>query len=433
MLDSTNIAQINKALESSFAAIKKDITDIKLSINSQVEENARLKRDLDSAKAESVTKNKLNALKIKIGELNEGLKKIWDIERQLKNFDPSKTKKMITSEIEELNAKLIATNMKINEIGKQSASESQMKTLVADVNNEMNSLHQEIKDAELDKEEVQQRVIEKHTEKLSKEIGSTNEEIAQIYNDLKKYVSHNEVKRMLDTVNDDFDIIRVDIDEANKASKVFVKENEVKNVLKSVNKEFDGVSQELAELKAEVKKQNKIFVTGKQVKTLADDIGKEFSDVRYDLDKLNDIKGLSEQMRDLKKIAYTKKDFDSVKTSLSELQGEIKSISSKIVTKSEFEKELKMIDKELNSLEKKTTPSVVMKTYASAKKVKSRQNRKTYYFGNFSIFISFMFLIASIISYYVDLQTPMDNFAIAAVVFFILGMAARVYVVAKSK
>src|SRR3990172_10593673 len=99
MLNTKSIAQLNRALENSFGNIKKDMNEIKFALSSQAEQQLTLKKNLDAARTEVVTTDKFNVLKIKIGEINEGLKKVWDLEKQLRVMGGSKTLQEATDEL----------------------------------------------------------------------------------------------------------------------------------------------------------------------------------------------------------------------------------------------------------------------------------------------------------------------------------------------
>jgi myosin heavy subunit len=468
MLDSTSIGQINRALESSFSNIKKDMNELKLAISSQNEQFATLRKEIESVKADAVSKDKLNVLKIKIGELNESLKKLWDIEKQLKSFDPSEAKKAVSQELESLNAKLIAANMKINDVSKHAASETQLKAVVSEINHELNNLAAEVRRVEFKKEELQKDLVEKQTEKIEHRIASLHQEIANVRSETKRFVDHNEVKHMLENinseferltrdlhtvsksyvkgneiknmlieVNNDFDKVRKELDVVKTESKIFVKDAEIKDVLKNINKEFDGIASELSNLKSNVSKQDKKFVTTSQVKGLIDDISNEFVEVKERLGKLDELKKLSEKIRDVENKSVSVQHIEELRKEFSDLQKDVKKTTGKFVTKPEFENELKEIDAELevlNKNEQKAASAASLKAYEPAKRLqKIIRYRRTRFIGSFLIFVAFLFLIASIASYYAGQQLSMDNFAIAAVITFLVGILVRIIVAIKSK
>ena len=164
MLNTKSIAQLNRALENSFG--------IKFALSSQAEQQLTLKKNLDAARTEVVTTDKFNVLKIKIGEINEGLKKVWDLEKQLRVMGGSKTLQEAT---DELSAKVAALNVKIDDVNRKNVSETQMKTVVEQINSELNRMAVIVREAEQRRDLLRRQDIEEHTRFLAKRIASTNE------------------------------------------------------------------------------------------------------------------------------------------------------------------------------------------------------------------------------------------------------------------
>jgi len=419
------ISQLNRALENSFANIKKDMNEIKFSIKSQTEQYSNIKKEVDASKIDTVTTDKLNILKIKIGELNEGLKKVWDLEKQLRAMGGSKT---LQQAIDELSIKFSTLNTKITEIDKRNVSELQFKTVLDEINSELNRMHSHIREAEMKRDEIRRGDIEHHTNHIIKKINSTNDNLAVLRKEIKNYVGKEDMKNILNDVGKDFASIRKEIESVAKRDSTFIKEDEVKGILNEINKEFDGLSNEITGLK----KQNKENVTAGQIKGLIDDISSEFNDLRKDIVKIGDVKNYT-----------TKNEFEDLRKTFSDMQKEVKKLDNNKVSRNEFERELKMIDSELDKMDQEKPEdygaSVVLdskkpsKKIVVTKKVQSphKSHKGKYIFGNILIVIAFLSLIASIASFYMGEQTSMDNFAIAAVSSFVVGMVFRAYAIIK--
>lgn len=390
MLNPANIEQINKALSNSFAAIKKDMDDIKIIIASQTDQSSEFRRQLEDVKTDFVSKDKLNVLKIKIGEVNEGLKKIWDVEKQLKSIGATGSGKALQNAVDELNAKLIAMNIKVAELNKSSITETQLKALTNEINNELNRMNIILREAETRRDDVRRDDIEKYNEHLVKK---------------------------LDNVNDDLSILKKSIADKNKE---FITETEVKDVLNNVNKEFDSVAGEIEELK----KQNKGNITASHIKGLMGDISDEFDDIKKNLSDLNSKKEAS----------AGKKEFEGLREEVSKIEKNVDKLERNSVTKDEFSDELRQIDKELERVNKKPSTygaSIVLEDKKAAKKLK-KAPKKRLLFGNILICIAVILLIASIYCYYIGSRSYMDSFAIAAVIVFIVGMFTRAYAAIKA-
>ena len=414
MLTTMSIAQLNRALENSFGNIKRDMNEIKFALSSQAEQQLNLKKSLETARTAVVTPDKLNILKIKIGELNEGLKKVWDLEKQLRAMGGSKTLQEAT---DELDAKVAALNFKIDEVNRKNVSETQMKTIVEQINSELNRMAAIVRDAEQRRDLIRRQDIEDHTRFLAKKIASTNEDLADLR---KTCVTKDDIKGVLNDVSRDFGSIRKEIEIVAKRETSFVKDTEVKRILDDINKEFDGISNEIGSLK----KQNKENISINQIKGLIDDISDEFNDVRKDMSRTGDAKAYA-----------TRREIEDVKKDLRNKVSQI-----------DFTKELRQIGKELENRENSRESSddtygasVILDSKAPAKRIvqakhaKSVLHRKKYAVGNFLIFIAFASLVGSIYSFYSGDQLLMDRLAIGAVISFVIGMALRAYAVIKGR
>jgi len=437
ILNANSIAQLNRALENSFGNIKKDMTELKVLLNTQNEKYSDIRREVENVKNDSATKDKINVLKIKIGEVNEDAKKIWDVEKQLKVLNQP-PKKAFQESLDELNAKLVATELKLNQEVKTSASETQLKNVVAGINKELNVLAQEIRNVEFKKDVLSNEVVKSFENKIGSKFRQNNEALNDLRKDLKSYVDKNELKNVVSEFNNDFDLVKREVNNnfdhvkkeliaIQKDAKSFVKETEIKGVLNKINNEFDLVSKELTGLKS----QNKDFVTVKQIKGLIDDISDEFDEIKSDLGQLKNVKMAADKLGQFKKEVSSRKDVDELRKSFSQLQKEVKNTASR----SDVEEILG---------KNNYGASVVLRDYSSAKKVpvkpalkplvkNEKPFRKTYAFGNFLITIAFLSLIASIGSYYFATEALMNNFAIGAVASFVVGMALRMIAVSKGR
>ena len=218
-----------------------------------------------------------------------------------------------------------------------------------------------------------------------------HESIAALRKEVKNYVHKDELKTVLKEFNNDLDSMRKELSASQKENKAYVKEAEVQNLLKSINKEFDSVANELDS----IRKQSKEFVTASQVKGLVNDIADEFDDVKAQLAALSDVKSTADKLR------------RDTEKSLTQMQKQVKA--------------------------KPETYGASMIMNKPAKSVSVQPYRKTYAFGNFMIFISFMMLIASIASYYFSMPMYMNNFAVGAVATFVVGMVSRMIAVLKGR
>ena len=407
MLTASNIAQLNKALENSFAAIKKDMNELRVSINSQNEKFNSVHKEIDTARTNSVTSDKLNVLKIKLGEVNEDVKKVWDIEKQVKGMTSTVNKKSLLERLDEVQDKVVAMEIKLGQkianIDNKAATEVQLKAVVSQVGGELQKLSNEIRKSETSIEELRRRNNNKELQKLADGINSTNKDVVEVRKLLQSYVDKDEMKNLVNDVTKDLDSMKKDVSTLYKRDSAFIREAEMKNVLKSINKEFDGVANEISSLK----NKNKEFVSVSQIKGLVNDISDEFADIKAELSKIG------------KQDVASKKDLDALRAKFGDLQKESK----------------KAIVQVKESPKKMQTPtygaSVVMKNTAPAKQMPVVPMRKTKAFSSFAITVSFLLLISSIVTYYTSFYVLTDSLAISAVIAFIIGMFLKLLVALK--
>ncbi|HME86918.1 MAG TPA: hypothetical protein VKE88_00735 [Candidatus Nanoarchaeia archaeon] len=394
MITGNSISQINRALENSFSAIKRDMNELKLIAHTNADQFSTLRKDIEALKGESAPKDKMNVLKIKVGELNEEIKKMWELDKKIEALKaPQFDRKSLRIELNELNTKLIATELRLQEYNKRAATEAQVRSVVTNVNTEFNKVLAELRNIEIKKDELGRKIISQFESKIDKKFAAEHDAISALRKEVKNYVHKDELKVVIKELSNDLDSMRKELATSQKDNKAFVKEGEIQNLVKNINKEFDGVAHELES----IKKQGKEFVTAGQIKGLIKDIADEFDDVKSQISSLQDVKSDSDKFR-------------------------------------------KQTEKVVSQMQKQVKTSKVSDSYGASvvmnkpMKVASVQPyRKTYAFGNVMIFASFMLLIASIGSYYFSMSMAMDNFAVGAVATFVVGMIARMTAVLKGR
>ncbi|MBN2421151.1 hypothetical protein JXB27_02635 [Candidatus Woesearchaeota archaeon] len=397
ILNVNTISQLNRALENSFGNIKRDINEIKVLVHSSADRYGQLQREILTIKDETASKDKINVLKIKLGEVNEELKKVWEIEKKV-NVMNQPPKKAFQESLDELNAKLVSTELRLNNEMKTSASENQLKTVVAGINKELNALAQEIRKVEFKKDILSNDVVRSFENKIGNKFRENNQAFIELRKDLKNYVDKNELRGVVNEMTNDFDSVRKELLSVQKDAKSFVRDSEIKNVIAKINNEFDVVSKDLNSLKT----QSKDFVTVKQIKGLIDDISDEFDDIKKELSNVRNTK-------------LSGKNFESQKKFLES-------------QKARKDAEIKSSTYGASMIVREPAKKVAVKS-----KQKSGSYAKTYAFANFLIVAAFLSLFLSIGSYFFLTEAWMNNSAIAAVCTFVIGMILRSIAIVKRK
>jgi uncharacterized integral membrane protein len=241
------LAQLNVILKNSFAGIKKDMSELKERQEESLSTTFKLKQDVEQIKDDYVSKDKLNALKIKVGEINESLKKIWDLDASLKNVDSRKTdktefeakfsrlKEEISRKLSELNAntsKKITENSnalnknieivnnnaakifsRINEQMKIVATKSQLRELTSDLAQEFTSVKRDVAEIKKIKDTITASELEKRTGLLNARVDLLAREVLKTNEQASKYITSEEVKSIVDAINREFDSLKSEVSE----------------------------------------------------------------------------------------------------------------------------------------------------------------------------------------------------------------------------
>jgi hypothetical protein len=365
--------RLNAILKNSFAAIKLDMDELKDFRAQQLKSSYEQKQEMDKVKEDYVAKDRLNLLKIKIGEINDSLKKVWDIEENLKKLDANKVpKSLFDQKVQELNSEI---NKRVTEIklsvsqlredSKQFISKTQVKELIDDINGEFNIVHKEV--AEL---------------KSRKEMFSVNE-----------------VKRRNEELNKKLDLLAKELVDTNKKLALMIKKDQVEDLVKQINLELDDIKVEM----------NEVYKLKKYVSFVESDMIKEKDLRKSTKDLEGDIIDLRDELSDLKR--GVKKD----------IENKVKVVEKEIIVKDNKRAESRP---KIESRQK-----LVIKEDEKEKK----PYRKTMIFGNLLIGLAFALLIFAIIAFFAVEPVWADALSVVSIISFVIGILLRVIVVLKRK
>lgn len=387
----TAIEQIDNALRNSFAAIKQDMFSIQSSVNEQAQDLRELKVNLEQFREGAVTTDKLNLVKIKIGEINEHLKRLWTIEDNLKNLENKfASRPFVSQQVDTVLIRLADLRNRIDAVAKSAVSEAQIRLLIQDVNRELNGVKAEITQVKADKSKLDPALLEKVAFKLNKkieelrgELGSAKNEFAAVISDLRK------------------------------SSKSFVTEKQVNGLIQDINVEFDKVK--------EVLKYN-----SDAIDALREDLKKSGKGPSINLDPVfNNIDGLRKDVAELRSNSAKEYEMKLVSKDIKNLSDQLHQVRNQARAPVSVEHK-----------PAKTAPAKTSKKAGSAQapafdalveqKKKKLPLRKTMFFGNLFIAFGIITIVVSLASYFFGLLDLSDRLAVGGVGVFIFGLLLRV-------
>ncbi len=274
--------RLNAILKNSFAAIKMDIDELKEFRTQQLKSSYEQKQEMDRVKEDYVAKDRLNLLKIKIGEINDSLKKVWDIEENLKKLDANKVpKSLFDQKVQELNSEI---NKRVTEIklsvsqlredSKQFISKNQIKELIDDVNGEFNIVHKEVAELKSRKEMFSVNEVKKRNEELNRKLDLLAKEIIDTNKKLALMIKKDQVEDLVKQINLELDDMKVEMNEIYKLKKYvsFVESDMIKQKdLRKSTKDIEGDLIDLRDTVSDLKREFKKDVE-KKVKSVERDI-----------------------------------------------------------------------------------------------------------------------------------------------------------------
>jgi chromosome segregation ATPase len=334
--NSKSFRELDEALQHSFRNIKHDMTALKEGqhqVELQIEE---AKKELKGGKADFVTIDKFNVIKIKLGELNEGMKKLWDVEKGLEALDKrSVASSDFKKHSEGLDSEIEALKSQLKSLNKSVATEEQVKNLVGDVNEEFDRIKKGMDELRTIKDTITKSELEKRSAELDKKAKDVRADFEKVRAEVKSKVTITQVEALVGDINADFDNLKKSVAEMKADEKRFALDADVEkrmakveqksdDVIKSAaaaidefskgvevmfkdfakvnernhasiskdvdaakelsSKGLEGLKDSLSAQLADVKKDMKLLVTRKQAESLVNEINKEFDHVKESVD-----------------------------------------------------------------------------------------------------------------------------------------------------
>jgi chromosome segregation ATPase len=380
---SRSFRELDEALKLSFLNIKNDMAAMKESMHQQSAKLSEVSSNVKENKSDFVTVDKFNILKIKIGELNESLKKLWDVEKKLEELEG---KAVASSEFDKQSAdtdkELAELKKKVSEISKTASTEEQTKQLASDINDEFNKVKKAIEELRSIKDTITRAELEKRTDVLNKRAEDVRKDFDKVKVEVSSKVRVEQVESLVRDINGEFDRLKASIADIKLGEKRFALDSDLAREVEKLDNKMSDASQKIAAIveqftkgveatlkdfvrlneknredlakditkvndrfsadNDDIRKELKTLVTKKQAENLVFDINKEFDRLK------SDISSGSKALSQLAKSSATKDEthslFDDLRKRLDE---------TNVALKDKFDDLIKRMRKESEATDKK--------------------------------------------------------------------------------
>jgi len=220
------LRRLDDALKASFSNIKEDITNLDQRLSFQLNSLKEMKKELEDSQKDFVTIDKINIIKIKIGDLKEELKALYRIEKELKETkDKSADKDKTDKEIDEIKKQLDSAEKTLKTI----VTDNKFQKLVDEINSEFKEIRKSIHSVE----EKGGSIVKGKLSKLEKDADEK-------YNLLNNKIDID-LKNRYNVINKKMEFVMDELQ--NRTTK-----QQVNQLVRDVNKEFDSVKEVLYDI-----------------------------------------------------------------------------------------------------------------------------------------------------------------------------------------
>jgi myosin heavy subunit len=356
---SKSFQEMNEALKLAFRNIKNDMTTLREGLHQQGINLAAIGQDMKEGKADFVTVDKFNILKIKIGELNENMKKLWEVEKKLEDLD---RKTVSATDFDKQTATLQNEIAKLKQdvtgLDKVTATEEQVKSLATDVNEEFDKIKKGIEELRSLKDTLTRAELDKRTDALNKKADDLRKDFIKVSDkvtdELRDKISVKQVEAFVKDVNSEFDGLKkviADIKAGEKrfalASNVDDKLDRIEHKVAEATKNLSAVVDEFSKgiedafgdfLKANEKRHDTLAKQlAKSEESLADEISKAEENASAQAAELKEsMKDLVTRKQAENLVSDLNKEFDGMKDGIEQTAKELTLLKKTAATKDEM-------------------------------------------------------------------------------------------------
>ena len=259
----SNLNELDAALRLSFSGIREDLEEVRNDIMFQVNAVKVLHKELEDTRKDYVGVEKLNSLKIKIGDMNEELKRLDRIEKSLNELSEeivsrveglektSSRKSAVLGEIDDLKEEV----EQLKSSGKTAVTQAVITKFSKEVSAELNQMLRKLSEFEKEGGEITSGAISKFRAEIDNKLEAANvmvqakalelaEQSGQRNTELLEHV-REVMKNFKTSVSSRIIGIDAKIEDCRTASSGLVTKQQINRLIADVNKEFDTVKEDI--------------------------------------------------------------------------------------------------------------------------------------------------------------------------------------------
>ena len=180
----TRLRNLDSALNTSFSKIKDEMGDLRGKLELQLTALKETKKELEDSKKDFVGIDKINVLKIKIGDLKEELKIVERLENRLKEIEKNAADREQTeAKINEIKDQLDA----VEKVSSASASKNRLEKLVKEVNETFSQIKNAIHDIEERGGSVVRERLQRVDHDIDRKIAAAANKSNVLLEEIRKY------------------------------------------------------------------------------------------------------------------------------------------------------------------------------------------------------------------------------------------------------
>ncbi|MFO8016881.1 MAG: hypothetical protein R6U32_07315 [Candidatus Woesearchaeota archaeon] len=259
--DKAKIRNLDISLRRSFSRIKEEMEELRVKMDFQLNGLKELKKDLEESKKDFIGVEKLNVLKVKIGDMMEEIKRVERLDKRLKELEKKAAdKEQLKTSFEELKNKIDSVEKASN----NAATSERLEKLIKEVNDEFASLRKSIKNIEEKGGSIVRDKLGRLEYDFNKKTAALGSRMNSLSDEMGKRPSKQEINQLLRDVNKEFDDLKEsagEIEAVKKDLKTVRREKLGKpyfeQQLEKLNSDIAGLKEELKEARREAKQSAK--------------------------------------------------------------------------------------------------------------------------------------------------------------------------------